>query len=1363
VSAATPLVSVIVPAFNAAATLSEALDSLDRQTLCEWEAVVVDDGSSDATGDIALRRSQRDPRVRIMQQENSGASAARNLGIAAARAPWLVFLDADDWLASDHLARLLEAVRETDCAIAYCGYTRIAGDGSPIGDSWCAEISVQPFEVFACRCAAAIHCFMVPRDLVLAVGGFDMSLSTCEEWDLWQRIARTGARFIGVPASLAFYRARRDSLSGNVRQLVKDAVRVISQSEGPDPRVRAPDPRYAKGTGVANGAKYTTLFAIWCAASEAAKGSDASDLVDAIPEIPDLRGDLDTVCSCLYEGLVVGGQLTSKDIASAWVSASEHLSTVLRRLEAASGGRGFAHQICAALERRILAAETLDTSCTLTTRMRIRVDIGKRIAAIVPPPGIDVAECCICAGGVVLAEVELPVFVTIPAKSLAGTIIETIGWRKVLRQSHMLGWPRFWIALWFKAANVAPRLGQAAALRLLRRGAPVRSLMRDALREAVRVTLAAAESPSRGTSRTCVERLIEEERIAIPALPAPCRVNGAGRAQQRDKQPTDRRTFWEEMFETPGHWRYGSAYEQHKYAQTLSLLGGRAAERVLELGCAEGFFTELLAPTVGHLIAADISERALRRARTRCQANQNVEFRQIDFFEDPLPQGLDLIVCSEVLYYVDDRSSLARVTEKLANALAPGGQLLAAHAFLLSDDRRRTGFDWDHPFGATKICDAFQAAGLALEKSIQTELYRIDLFRRNATAGLAGLPSIRTEPFGMPLEPQIEAGVVWGGAVVSRADIAGAETMRVPVLLYHRVADEGPSALSDYRVRPNAFEQQMRFLRRHGYHTITSADLERHHRERCPMRGRPVLITFDDGYRDFYEVALPILRRFGFTAEVFLPTDLIGGKADRDRRHGAPAELMSWEEIGIAQQQGIRFGSHLATHTPATGLRAEALLREAARSRAELEQRLGCEVRSVALPYGACDERSIRILRLCGFTHIFTTEAGPATLDRRFSPMPRFAITGQDAIEAFASRLGESVMEPGPTCTLLVTAIIPAFNARRTIDETLRSVREQTYGNLEILVVDDGSTDDTALRVEAHAQADPRVRLIRQDNAGVAAARNRAVAEARGDFIAPIDADDLWMPTKIEKQMRTMLARGPRCGLVYTWQAKIDDQGRVISASRGPEAEGYVLPRMLFGNFVGSGSPALMRKQAIVEAGGYDSSLRAQRAQGCEDFKLYLRISERYEFAVVKEFLTGYRILENAMSMDLRQMLRSRDLVADYAARAHPHYAALARDGCTYYWRGQLQKAFRRGCFGLLPLLFFDLATRHLWYTFKLLLQMPYLAARHTVRRAKAQRRNEAGSRVPFLSPFSAENTAGLEMAGLSMPPAGGSSLVTSN
>src|SRR5258707_6035401 len=129
----------------------------------------------------------------------------------------------------------------------------------------------------------------------------------------------------------------------------------------------------------------------------------------------------------------------------------------------------------------------------------------------------------------------------------------------------------------------------------------------------------------------------------------------------------------------------------------------------------------------------------------------------------------------------------------------------------------------------------------------------------------------------------------------------------------------------------------------------------------------------------------------------------------------------------------------------------------------------------------------------------------------------------------------------------LVSVIVPAYNAEKTIGETLSSVGAQTYRNLEIVVVDDGSVDGTAGIVERYTRTDSRVRLIRQANMGVAAARNRGIAEARADYIAPIDADDLWESTKIDKQMQAMMGGGPRVGLVYTWYALIDCRGKVIS------------------------------------------------------------------------------------------------------------------------------------------------------------------------------------------------------------------------
>ena len=1336
-SHASPRVSVIIPAFNAEATLGQTLHSLFEQRLTDWEALVVDDGSSDATVEVAHRLAAVDPRIRVLTQAHNGASSARNVGVDQARGTWLVLLDADDWLAPDHLARLSEALGASDTAIACCDHVRIRPDGSHIAVESCTVFCDRPFEIFARRSAGAIHAFMVRRDLVLAVGGFDANLSTCDDWDLWQRIARTGTRFVAVPEVLAFYRSRYGSLSSGRHRMLQNAIEVISRGHRPDPRVRTPLPHYANGIDDETRDESVALFAVWCAAAEAARGEDASSLLDLVPQFPDLGHRLDAVCDAIRGAMVVGGQLLPEGVPDAWPRTCARLASLLGRLEHASY-RGFGYQVRSSIERRIIADAPLPSPISLTVWMGLRADLRRPFAAVAPASHIDAVDCRICAGDVLLGRIELPVFGAIGASDLARSVVDLLGWRTAVAQGRLLRRPRFWTALMVDGFSAAPTFGRAIVSRVTGRPLGIRRRLGDVLREATRRALTAKDDPASVVSSDsrAAQITLDARATALATCPPSTRADASQRSQDRnDSHTTDLKSYFEKTFETPDPWGYENAYETRKYAQTISLLDEEPIDRALELGCAEGHFTHQLAPRVRHLIAADISERALDRARARCVANQNIEFRQLDFFSNPVPREMDLIVCSEVLYFLGNTERLATVARQIADALADGGRLLTAHAFLLADDPSRTGFDWEQPFGAATIADAFLAAGLTLEKSIRTDLYRVDLFRRGALDELSA-PSVRNELLGSPLPPEVERGVVWGGAVVRRSDVAATDTIHVPVLLYHRVAADGPRSLADYFVDPSLFEEQMRFLRRHGFHTVTSADLEQHRREQRPMHGRPVLITFDDGYRDFYQVAWPILRRFGFTAEVFLPTDFVGGTADWDSAHGVPADLMNWDEIRRAHAEGARFGSHLASHTAATRMDSETLLREGVRSRAILERRLGCDVRSVAPPYGACDERVVRVLQSCGFTQIFTTSPELVTTDRWTPTVPRIAISRQHTIEMFAARLGAAAFDPGAADAPLVTVVVPAYNAEKTIDETLRSVRAQTYRNLEILVVDDGSKDGTAALVEAHASADARVRLIRQTNAGVATARNRGISESAADFVAPVDADDLWMPTKIEKQMVAMRSRGPRCGLVYTWQTTIDEHGRAMSPRRRWESDGYVLPRMLYGNLVGSGSPALMRKEAIIEAGGYDASLRERGAQGCEDFKLYLQISERYEFAVIKEHLTGYRELRDAMSTDFLQMVRSDELVGAYAERTHPHHARLIRAGRIYFRQSQIRRALRHRRVRIAGILLLGLLRSHPWHAIRLLAGTPHRALRLIVPgHTTTTDGEESGRLLPFLPP----------------------------
>jgi glycosyltransferase involved in cell wall biosynthesis len=256
----------------------------------------------------------------------------------------------------------------------------------------------------------------------------------------------------------------------------------------------------------------------------------------------------------------------------------------------------------------------------------------------------------------------------------------------------------------------------------------------------------------------------------------------------------------------------------------------------------------------------------------------------------------------------------------------------------------------------------------------------------------------------------------------------------------------------------------------------------------------------------------------------------------------------------------------------------------------------------------------------------------------------------------------------------LVSVVIPAYDASATIGETLLSVRSQTYRMLEILVIDDGSTDGTADIVSAHAASDSRIRLVRQKNCGVAAARNRGIEEAAAGLVAFVDADDLWAPHKVEKQIAALRKEGPSVALVYTWFAYIDAASR-ITARYCPAEAGDVLERLCLGNFIGNGSSILVTKAAAVEVGGFDPSLRARRAQGCEDYQFCLRLAEHHRFAVVPEHLTGYRRTSANMSNDLLQMRRSWVLVAGEMRRSHPRLEKSIAVGTTDFIAWSLGRA----------------------------------------------------------------------------------------
>ncbi len=235
----------------------------------------------------------------------------------------------------------------------------------------------------------------------------------------------------------------------------------------------------------------------------------------------------------------------------------------------------------------------------------------------------------------------------------------------------------------------------------------------------------------------------------------------------------------------------------------------------------------------------------------------------------------------------------------------------------------------------------------------------------------------------------------------------------------------------------------------------------------------------------------------------------------------------------------------------------------------------------------------------------------------------------------------------------LISVIIPAYNAEKFLAKTLLSVLSQTYQNIEILVVDDGSSDRTAEIIKSFAQKDSRITLFQQANAGVAVARNLAYLHSKGEYIAPIDADDIWYPQNLEKQVECLTKSEPFVGVVYSWSLDINEGGLLTGGFYNSTIEGSVHDTLVYKYFIGNASSSLIRRACFEKVGGYNCKFKLENAQGCEDWELHLRIAQYYQFKVVPEYLVGYRQIASSMSGNYAAMAKGHTLILADVRRYH--------------------------------------------------------------------------------------------------------------
>ena len=215
----------------------------------------------------------------------------------------------------------------------------------------------------------------------------------------------------------------------------------------------------------------------------------------------------------------------------------------------------------------------------------------------------------------------------------------------------------------------------------------------------------------------------------------------------------------------------------------------------------------------------------------------------------------------------------------------------------------------------------------------------------------------------------------------------------------------------------------------------------------------------------------------------------------------------------------------------------------------------------------------------------------------------------------------------------LVSVVIPNYNYANYLREAIESVLSQTYKNIEIFVVDDGSKDNSA---EVLSEFGDKIQVVFQENSGVSAARNNGVRRSRGEFIAFLDADDVWLPNKIEKQVEQFLS-DKTLGLVHVAVQEIDANGENLKTICNGLAGDVSHEFLLFERSVvlGGGSGMMITRKAFEEVGGFDLRLSTSA-----DWDLFYQISSRYRIGFVSEILLKYRIHDSNMHGNIPRMER---------------------------------------------------------------------------------------------------------------------------
>ena len=981
-------VSIIIAAHNAAETIGKTLESISTQTISTWEVIVVDDGSSDETTAIVEGFVRQHPRSILLSQPQGGEGAARNRGIGIARFDWLLFLDSDDWIAPDYLERMGDSIAShPDLDAVHCGWKLVDPTGNVFGEFQCNE-SGDMFSVFANRNVFPIHACIVRRVLVEVAGRFDPSLKTCADWDLWQRIARLGARFGRIPEFLAWYRLRPYATWTSSPQFFIDGLRLMTQGHAPDLRVASPHPSHARGLEPERLASDRFYFACFCAGMELARGGDAQALLEAL--VDDRDPDLDPlrVSMELFNSAPLPGCHSTDEWSQLWPRLQEGIDHFLSGLEARSRARDLARRTRTILERKILKSAKIPRPLMIGNTLGVEIELTEPVADIHASLEIERVRCDLKIEGEYLWELELPVSGRlIHGHVLADAIAAEFAWPILGRFFELTVYP-----------NIQRKTEETGV-----------SLWRETVRVVQTISIEMASDPVKLHDRIGWTLFLQEiwgrpdwpesrfyDSEAREEVVGCRRVLGNATTIPVEAELTD--------LEIPG-----------ESVDVEFTLGGASIAFITFQNDRKRIRAQQMRATLTKEMGFELCRAAVREGLIGAPVNGSLTLRERLVQAARMAEKLDerpLVLASA------DASLAPSWARAVKRSFLPGeaGLVLGRHpgrASVPSISRRASL----PTASAPELLDAAEITGQPVVQVMgqgpQRIVYAPDLLWRSCqqetgeprSSAKAGS---RLRAVIARIRAHVEPHEAQAPGQPLAEEIPQQETYQLPILMYHQVAPSGPDYLARYRIRPNAFEEQLRYLHDEGFRTIDLEEWRRAMQANKPIPGRAVILTFDDGYLDFINYAWPSLKRYSFSALVFLVADKIGQSNSWDNMRGEEVPLLGWKDINQLQNNGIQFGSHSATHPYLTGLSHAGVVNEGARSRAILERGLKKAVTAFAYPHGSEDQAVQHLIGACGYIVGLSCRPGPSKFNDPLLALPRIEITGSDDIRDFISKINIS-------------------------------------------------------------------------------------------------------------------------------------------------------------------------------------------------------------------------------------------------------------------------------------------------------------------------------------------------------------------